>query len=211
MSSQRVRVRLQRIVDGDTVYVIPEQGGDPIYVRLMGIDAPESEQDWGQQATNEIEKILTVSSTDTLWMEEYGPDSSGDRTVGLLYWNRYGRTRSANREMVRRGFAHIDEHPQGKHDLGPLDFYSAKAQARKNRLGIWSSPDEDRENPRAFRARQRPEGQQDDTRLDDFINLLTSVRTLLGLIFVIGLCLLVLLYLDVIWELLDDAIRKLID
>ena len=207
MSSQRVRVRLQRIVDGDTVYVVPEQSSDPINVRLMGIDAPESSQDWGPEAADELRYLLTVSDTDTLWLEQYGPDSNGGRTVGLLYWANFGRKRSVNREMVRRGYAYIDEHPQGKHDLAPLDFYRAEAEARKSQLRIWSTLDEDRETPRAFRARQRQDGHQDDTRLDDFINMINSVGAFLAIIVVLLLSLFVYLYLGVIWELLNDSLN----
>ena len=203
MSSQRVPVRFQRTVDGDTVYVVPERGGGSICIRLMGIDAPESDQHWGREATDELNKLLTVSGTDTLWLEQYGLDSSRDRTVGLLYWNYYGRTRSINREMVWRGFAHIDEHPQGKHDLAPLDFYHAAEQAREKRLGIWRSPDQDRDLPRAFRARQRQEGQQDDTRLRELLVSVKALKALLFIIFLVLAFVAILLYIAILEGIVD--------
>ena len=35
------------VADSDTLSVLPDKGGDPITIRLYGIDCPESDQPWG--------------------------------------------------------------------------------------------------------------------------------------------------------------------
>lgn len=44
--------QVTRVVDGDTLWFQPAEPGEPLVaVRLRGIDAPESCQAWGRQAT----------------------------------------------------------------------------------------------------------------------------------------------------------------
>ena len=48
-----VEHRVQRIVDGDTVYM-----RDGTKVRLHGIDTPERDQPYGKQATRNLDKLI---------------------------------------------------------------------------------------------------------------------------------------------------------
>jgi endonuclease YncB( thermonuclease family) len=44
--------QVTRVVDGDTLWFQPDEPGEPLVaVRLRGIDAPETCQAWGRQAT----------------------------------------------------------------------------------------------------------------------------------------------------------------
>ncbi len=85
------------ITDGDTLTGLTAQKTQ-IKIRLAGIDAPESGQDFGtraKQAASELAfgKIVTVSERDK---DRYG------RTVAEV-WLPDGK--SLNREMVRNGMA----------------------------------------------------------------------------------------------------------
>ncbi|MEI8264677.1 MAG: thermonuclease family protein [Betaproteobacteria bacterium] len=47
--------QVTRVVDGDTLWFQPDEPGEPLVaVRLRGIDAPETCQTWGRQATTAL-------------------------------------------------------------------------------------------------------------------------------------------------------------
>jgi endonuclease YncB( thermonuclease family) len=49
---RQLQGQVSRVVDGDTLWFQPAEPGEPLVaVRLRGIDAPESCQPWGRQAT----------------------------------------------------------------------------------------------------------------------------------------------------------------
>ena len=68
-----------RVVDGDTLWLTPP-GKPPIVIRLHNIDAPESCQAWGPEATAALSK-LALNKLATLQIN--GKDPHG-RTVGAL-------------------------------------------------------------------------------------------------------------------------------
>ena len=49
--------KVQRVVDGDTVYVVDE-AGKKFKVRLTGIDAPEQNQPYGLASTYHLSELL---------------------------------------------------------------------------------------------------------------------------------------------------------
>jgi len=79
IDSETVYVR--RVVDGDTV-IFADATGDDIRVRLIGIDAPESDEAGGEEATAFVEEKLYVDRQ--VWLEV-----SEDRPT-----DRFGRTRA---------------------------------------------------------------------------------------------------------------------
>lgn len=89
------------IVDGDTITVAPLGQMDAlIRVRLYGIDAPESRQGHGPEATAALAAMLPVGATaDIIPMDtdKYG------RTVGLVIYE--GLT--VNHTLVREGHAWV--------------------------------------------------------------------------------------------------------
>ena len=51
-ASRQLQGQVTRVVDGDTLWFQPDEVGQPLVaVRLRGIDAPETCQPWGRQAT----------------------------------------------------------------------------------------------------------------------------------------------------------------
>ena len=70
-----VEHRVQRIVDGDTVYM-----RDGTKVRLHGIDTPERDQPYGKQATRNLDKLIGGK----VFVLEKDTDRYG-RLVGVIY------------------------------------------------------------------------------------------------------------------------------
>jgi len=120
--------RVVGISDGDTLTVLRD-GNVQVKVRLRGIDAPETGQDFGarsKQAASELcfGKTVTVKERD---------------------WDRYGRTvaevilpagRLLNREQVRAGLAWHYRRYAPK----DLELATAETEARAATRGLWSDP-----------------------------------------------------------------------
>ena len=126
--SETIAGKVVAVADGDTITVLQEK--KQIKVRLHGIDAPESGQDFGQVANDFtadlcFEAVVTVVVTDT---DRYG------RKVGLVIL-RDGRV--LNHELVAAGLAHwYEEYARGDEALRCL-----QDEAKAARRGLWSRPD----------------------------------------------------------------------
>ena len=148
-------VRVIKVVDGDTLDVVPanaRRGGVSTRVRLWGIDAPEWEQPLGPEATRALNEELR-DARGALRMEVFAYDQYA-RALGLLYWDRDGRGQSVNRAMVRLGYAYASRHRQGAWFRKELGFDAAEHEARRRR-GVWALVGGERELPWAYRSRQR--------------------------------------------------------
>jgi endonuclease YncB( thermonuclease family) len=120
--------RVVGVSDGDTITVLtPEKM--QVKVRLYGIDAPETGQDFGsraKQAASELAfgKAVTVRPRDT---DRYG------RTVAEVI---LPDGRSLNREMVRQGMAWwYRRYAPADRDLSALE-----TEARAAHRGLWGQP-----------------------------------------------------------------------
>ncbi len=116
------------MTDGDTITVLRTDKAQ-VRIRLAGIDAPETGQDFGQrakQAASELAfgKDVTIRPTDT---------------------DRYGRTiaevvlpdgRSLNHEMVGLGLAWW----YSKYAPGDTELARLETDARSAKRGLWSQP-----------------------------------------------------------------------
>lgn len=130
--------RVEYVVDGDTVHVRSSSGGELYKIRLLGIDAPEICQSWGQQARRALDERLagrqvTVRSADkddyqrllaTVWLD--GQD------VGA--W------------MVTQGHAWSY---RWRDQAGP--YVRQESDARRQSLGLFS--DAGAQTPHSFRRR----------------------------------------------------------
>ena len=120
--------RVVGIADGDTITVLTADKTQH-RIRLWGIDAPETGQDFGsraKQAASELAfgKQVTIRPRDT---DRYG------RTVAEVI---LPDGRSMNREMVRRGMAWWYR-AFAPHDA---ELAGLEAEAREARIGLWSQP-----------------------------------------------------------------------
>jgi endonuclease YncB( thermonuclease family) len=127
-----------RVIDGDTLDILVR--GETHRVRLAQIDAPESGQPYGREATAALEKLalhkhtrVTVVATD-----RYGR-AVGEVQVGSL---------DVNQAMVRDGHAWAYTHYS--HSLEIIDLENAARAAKK---GLWALPLEDRDAPWEWRRK----------------------------------------------------------
>jgi micrococcal nuclease len=125
-SAAEYPARVIGITDGDTLTVLTGQKTQ-VKIRLAGIDAPESGQDFGtraKQTASELAfgKIVTIIERDK---DRYG------RTVADV-WLPDGR--SLNREMVRNGLAWWYR----KYAANDRELARLEADARLTKRGLWS-------------------------------------------------------------------------
>jgi micrococcal nuclease len=117
--------RVQTVHDGDTVTCLDEQGRT-VKIRLVGIDAPEHGQPYGDAAR----AALAAKIGGAVRVTGDARDQHG-RLLGVLW---AGET-NVNRDLVARGLAwsfggfSADE-----------EIEAAEAEARRARRGLWADP-----------------------------------------------------------------------
>lgn len=119
--------KVVRILDGDT-YEVLTAGKTLIRVRMMGIDAPEKNQAFGQKSKQTLGLLCggQLISVQPTGVDRYG------RVLAYTY-NQQGM--NINAEMVRRGMAwHYVQYSRDP------QLAEAERFAQKNRIGIWSDP-----------------------------------------------------------------------
>lgn len=130
--------QVERIADGDTVWVRPDTGGRPRKLRLEGIDAPEICQPGGEASRAWLSQLALNQRVRVVVnrQDDYGR--------GLARVQLNGEDLAAR--MVRAGHAWSY---RWRRSLGP---YAADEQrARQSRLGLFASAAT--ELPRDFRKR----------------------------------------------------------
>jgi endonuclease YncB( thermonuclease family) len=118
------------IADGDTLYVLDRDRREH-RIRLLGIDAPEHGQPYGEAAKRSLKRFAHRKAVAIEWQErdQYGRvlgkvlvmgEDAGlhQLRTGMAWWN--------------RRYAH--EQPDGD----AIRYREAEHAARKERLGLWS-------------------------------------------------------------------------
>jgi micrococcal nuclease len=127
-----------RVVDGDTIWVRPALGGESQRVRLLKIDAPETDphhggpQCYGAQATAFAKRLLRVGSTVHLIADRQDRDEFG-RLLRYVWTQDH---RFFNEEAVRQGYARTVLFPPN--DRYARRLRAAEAEARAAGRGLWS-------------------------------------------------------------------------
>ena len=112
------------VFDGDTFLLAPVGGGRKVRVRLQGIDAPESTQPYGAEATRRLRQLL---ASRTLRIQPVSRDQYG-RVVAVVF----AADTDVALELLRSGLAwHY-----GRYSQDPR-YAAAEAEARRARLGLW--------------------------------------------------------------------------
>jgi hypothetical protein len=114
------------VTDGDTLTVL--QGSSEIKIRLWGIDAPESGDDYSSRAKQHLSELVFGKAVDVVPkdVDRYG------RVVAQIIVD----GRDAGYSLVRQGLAwHWP-----KYSGNDAALAAAEARARSNRLSIWSLP-----------------------------------------------------------------------
>lgn len=114
---------VSRVVDGDTLWLKTEAASEPVVVRIEGIDAPESCQVGGAQATAALtERALGRSVT----VRVVAQDAWG-RSIGKVF----DGEQDLGERMVRDGNAWSTRY---RYDRGPYVAAERMAQALKRGL-----------------------------------------------------------------------------
>lgn len=119
--------KVVRVIDGDTVVVY--DGTQQTKIRLYGIDAPESNQAFGQKSKNFMIKLAANRVVD---IEEHGQDVYG-RTLGTLFLENL----DLNGLMVYKGMAWAYRY-QGR--LIVPAYGALEQDARNTQRGLWADP-----------------------------------------------------------------------
>ena len=115
------------ISDGDTITVLHEGRGEKI--RLYGIDAPESHQDFGKRAKQFVSNQVfgKIVEVDPITIDRYG------RTVSMVV---FGIGQNLSEELITAGFAWV----YGKYCTAKIcrDWQKKEQEARGQGAGLWS-------------------------------------------------------------------------
>lgn len=115
------------VSDGDTITVRAE-GQPKTRIRLYGIDAPESGQDFGRRAKEYLAGLVygEIVDIEQLDLDRYG------RSVAIV---RIGKV-NANEEMLKAGYAWVfTKYCRNKVCVG---WKELEQQAKDERRGLWS-------------------------------------------------------------------------
>lgn len=130
-----------KVKDGDT-FTIAVNDSQTTTVRLVNVDAPESKQPHGPEATRFLDSLLTGKTVAVLWRtwDKY------DRTLGVVMLDAL----DVNAELVKRGHAWVYRE-DGRTDPTDSDakILTLEAEARKKKIGLWAHPNP--VNPHLFR------------------------------------------------------------
>ena len=130
---EEIQVEVLRVVDGDTIDVL--YGEKVRRVRLQGIDSPELDQPFGQQATAYLSSLIQDKEV-SIFYESY--DSYG-RLLGKICVDGY----DVNLRMIKNGFAWWYRYYRDQLSLEDRVLYeSAETYSKSLKLGLWQS-----ENP----------------------------------------------------------------
>lgn len=115
--------KILRVIDGDT-YVL-QTAEEALKIRMDGIDAPESDQEFGAEAKEFLNKYLYKAAK----VIPNGVDRYG-RTIGTLFVDGV----NINLLMVRDGFSwHYKKYSSDQ------ELARAEEMARKEKKGLWKN------------------------------------------------------------------------
>lgn len=137
--------KVERVMDGDTVQLITANS-IKVKIRLLGIDAPESTQDFGPEST---EHLIGLIESKSVTAQCIGVDRY-KRSLCKIVANNV----DLNLEQLKSGLAwHYKEYAYSQSEKDQEVYASTETQARQARVGLWQSksripPWEYRKGPR---------------------------------------------------------------
>ncbi|MGP4865065.1 thermonuclease family protein [Psychrobacter sp. T6-5] len=120
-----------RVIDGDTVEVTPLSGQSE-RVRLLGIDAPESAQEYGIESTTALSQCVSNAIVTIEWIER----DRYDRLLGKVIANNV----DCNLNQLQEGAAwHYKEYQSSQTPYDRIEYSNAEIVARSNGRGLWAN------------------------------------------------------------------------
>ncbi|MER0774497.1 thermonuclease family protein [Pseudomonas aeruginosa] len=128
--------KVVRVLDGDTFELLVDQ--QPFRIRVIGIDAPEKDQPFGQRSRQSLAGMI---DRNPVAVRVKGKDRYG-RTLGAVYAKICApsapcRAVYVNAEQVKTGMAWAYRFHGQAVDPAMLKL---ETQARSERVGLWSTP-----------------------------------------------------------------------
>ena len=121
--------RVVGIADGDTVTVL-DASNTQWKIRLMGIDAPEKKQAFGNKSKEHLSDLVFNKQV----MVEYSKKDKYGRTVGKIIVNGV----DANLEQVKAGMAWHYKKYQNEQTIEDRSLYAqTEENASAGKLGLW--------------------------------------------------------------------------
>ena len=124
------------VLDGDTVLLkrIDNAGAPRLFykLRLADIDAPEKDQDFGEQAKQALAQLVLQQQVRvvTVATDSYGRD------IGWIMLGRDTRVENAvNTELVRRGWAWVLSRSRSPY------LRDTQQEAQREKRGLWAAAD----------------------------------------------------------------------
>lgn len=124
-----------RVIDGDTITARDANGNDLGRIRLLGLDAPELDQDecWATQSRDAATNLLDGEDV-TLTPD---PQNDDRDTYGrLLRYADLGDGIDASEDLIEHGHAPATSNP--RQHTRHRDYRNAHEDARDAQLGLWS-------------------------------------------------------------------------
>jgi endonuclease YncB( thermonuclease family) len=124
--------RVVGVSDGDTITVLDENN-QQFKIRLMGIDAPEKAQPFGNRSKASLSDLVYLKDVDVTWLkhDRYG------RIIGQVIVE----GTDVCLEQIKRGLAWHYKQYQREQTEGDRNLYRvAETVARKDHLGLWLDP-----------------------------------------------------------------------
>lgn len=114
-----------KVSDGDTVHVLSD--GQKSKIRLDCIDAPESLQEYGKEATKHLADLILGKTVTVV----YDKNDRYGRMLGIIFMDDL----EVNLEMVATGNAwHYRQFDK------TIAYCDAERMAREKELGLWANP-----------------------------------------------------------------------
>lgn len=127
------------VSDGDTITVLTE-GNMPEKIRLVGVDAPEKRQAFGEKSKMNLSRLVYGKTVEVVWShkDRYG------RIIGkvLVSQNNCSSkcpTLDAGLSQIEDGFAwHYKQYQSEQTAKDRMVYSNAEREARQQKVGLWA-------------------------------------------------------------------------
>lgn len=137
-------VTVSRVVDGDTLVVLPENSTTTVTLRLIGINTPETVDPrkkvecFGKEASAKAKELLIPGTNIKI---EFDPSQSSKDKYGRLLGYVFvlgteGSELFFNKYMIEQGYAY--EYTYDKAYMYQKEFKEAEVRAQTEKRGLWS-------------------------------------------------------------------------
>jgi endonuclease YncB( thermonuclease family) len=125
--------RVVGVADGDTVTVL-DATNTQWKIRLMGIDAPEKKQPFGNKSKEHLSSLVFNKQVSV----EYSKQDKYGRTVGKILVD----GTDSNLQQIKAGLAwHYKKYQKEQSVEDRTTYAQAEEQARTEKQGLWIDPD----------------------------------------------------------------------